>query len=126
MIDLSKSRAFAHLEPANTDDTAAVVAELLIPDERIVSCFKTLRDSIVFTDKRVITVDVQGFGGKRRDFSSFPYNRVQAFSVGTAKELNVGADLELWFSGLGKVSMSFTGKCDVVGLGKMISAYVLS
>lgn len=102
------------------------VLEMLIPDERIEASFKTIRDSVVFTDRRVITVDVQGFNAKRRDYSSFPYNRVQAFSVGTAKELNVGADLELWFSGLGKVNFSFAGKFDVVQLGKLISTYVMS
>jgi hypothetical protein len=125
VIDLSKNNAFALLEPIAPDAVASDIAALLVPDERIVLCFRTIRDSIVFTDKRVITMDVQGFGGKRRDFSSFPYSRVQAFSVGTAKELNVGADLELWFSGLGKVSMSFKGRYDVVPLGQMISTYVL-
>lgn len=125
MIDLSKGKAFTPLEAIEIDEAAPVVAALLIPDERIVSGFKTIRDIVVFTDKRVITVDVQGVRGKRRDFSSFPDSRVQAFSVGTAGQLDVGAELELWFSALGKITLGFKGRYDVAPLSQMVATYVL-
>jgi TPP-dependent trihydroxycyclohexane-1,2-dione (THcHDO) dehydratase len=46
------------------------VALLVIPGEQIVSYFKAARDSVVFTDKRLIAVNVQGMTGKKRDFIS--------------------------------------------------------
>lgn len=125
MIDLSKGKAFALLEAIEIDEAAPAVAALLIPGERIVLGFKTIRDVIVFTDKRLITVDVQGIGGKRRDLSSFPYSRVQTFSVGTAGRLDVGAELELWFSPLGKITLGFKGRYDVAALCQIVAGYVL-
>jgi hypothetical protein len=57
----------------------------------------------VFTDKRVIAVNAQGMTGKKVDYSSLPYSKVQAFSIESAGSLDRDAELELWFSGLGKV-----------------------
>jgi hypothetical protein len=47
-------------------------ALLVIPGELIVSCFEAARDFVVFTDKRLIAVNVQGMTGKKRDFTSLP------------------------------------------------------
>ncbi|TCM48747.1 PH (Pleckstrin Homology) domain-containing protein [Kribbella sp. VKM Ac-2568] len=52
-----------------------MVAPLLIPGEQLVSCFKAVRDFVVFTDKRVIAGNVQGITGKKRDFTSLPIAR---------------------------------------------------
>jgi Bacterial PH domain len=46
-----------------------MVAPLLIPNEQIAACFKAVRDFVVFTDKRLIAVNVQGMTGKQRDFT---------------------------------------------------------
>ena len=47
-------------------------ALLVIPGELIVSCFEAARDFVVFTDKRLIAVNVQGMTGKKRDVTSLP------------------------------------------------------
>ena len=43
------------------------VLELLAPGERVVSSYSSMRDYVVFTDKRVISVNVQGLTGKKKD-----------------------------------------------------------
>ena len=43
-----------------------------------------MRDCVVFTSKRIIAVNVQGISGKKKDFTSLPLAKVQAFSVETA------------------------------------------
>ena len=101
------------------------VAPLLIQGEQIVACFKAVRDFVVFTDKRLIAVNVQGMTGKKRDFTSLPYSKVQAFSVETAGTFDLDAELDLWFSGLGKVRLEFKGNADIRALGQMIATYVL-
>lgn len=124
MIDFQNGSVFK-LQQAREDDLAPEVAQLLIPDEKIVSCFKAVRDFVVFTNKRLIAVNVQGITGKKRDFTSLPYNKIQAFSVETAGSLDLDAELDLWFSGLGKVRLEFKGKVDIRDLGNMIASYVL-
>lgn len=78
-----------------------------------------------FTDKRIIAVSVQGLTGKKKDFTSLPFSRVVAFSTETAGTFDLDAELDLWFSGLGKVRFEFTGRTDVARLNKLVAGYVL-
>jgi len=84
-----------------------------------------MRDFVVFTDKRLIAVNVQGMTGKKRDFTSLPYSKIQAFSIETAGTFDLDSELDLWFSGLGKVRLEFKGQVDIRHLGQMIAAFVL-
>lgn len=61
------------------------VGDLLIDGETVIGSYTAIRDYVVFTNKRIIAVNVQGITGKKKDYSSLPYNKVQAFSVETAK-----------------------------------------
>ena len=65
--------------------------------------YKGMRDYVVFTSKRIIAVNLQGMTGKKKDFTSLPMSKVRAFSMETAGTFDLDAELELWFSGLGKV-----------------------
>ena len=124
VIDFSNGSVFK-LSEIHPQEIGPAVAPLLIQDEQIVACFKAMRDFVVFTNKRVIAVNVQGMTGKKRDFTSLPYSKVQAFSIETAGTFDLDAELDLWFSGLGKVRLEFKGNADVRALGQMIATYVL-
>jgi hypothetical protein len=124
VIDFSNGSVFK-LSPASPNDLGPLVAPLMIPGEQIVACFRAMRDFVVFTDKRLIAVNVQGMTGKKRDFTSLPYSKIQAFSVETAGTFDLDAELDLWFSGLGKVRLEFKGASDIRQLGHMIASYVL-
>ncbi|MGY5885353.1 PH domain-containing protein [Modestobacter lacusdianchii] len=124
MIDFSNGSVFK-LSPCNPQDIAPAVAPLLVPGEQFAATFKGVRDFVVFTDKRLIAVNVQGITGKKRDFTSLPYSKVQAFSIETAGTFDLDAELDLWFSGLGKVRLEFKGNADIRQLGQMIATYVL-
>ena len=87
--------------------------------------FKGIRDSVTFTSKRIVALNVQGMTGKKKDFTSLPYARIQAFSVETAGVLDLDSELELWFSGLGKVRLEFASRVDIRSLGHLIADKVL-
>jgi hypothetical protein len=124
MIDFSNGSVFK-LSAIEPQELTAEVTPLLVPGENVIACFKAMRDSVVFTDKRLIAINVQGITGKKRDYSSLPYRKVQAFSVETAGSFDLDAELDLWFSGLGKVRLEFKGKSDIRQLGQMIAGFVL-
>ena len=84
-----------------------------------------MRDSVVFTNKRLITVNVQGLTGKKRDYSSLPYSKIQAWSIETAGQFDLDAELELWFSGLGRVRLDFKGQVCIRTIGHLIGKHVL-
>ena len=63
--------------------------------------------------------------GKKKDYSSLPYAKIQAFSVETAGSFDLDSEMELWFSGLGKVKLEFGGSVDIRGICKFIGDFVL-
>ncbi|MCU1496139.1 MAG: hypothetical protein JWM47_92 [Acidimicrobiales bacterium] len=124
MIDFANGSVFK-LKPIDPAEIGGSVAPLLVPGEVLVAAFKAMRDYVVFTDKRLIAVNVQGITGKKQDYTSLPYKKVQAWSIETAGNFDLDAELELWFSGLGRVRLEFKGQCDIRGLGHMVASYVL-
>ncbi|WP_344241886.1 PH domain-containing protein [Actinocorallia libanotica] len=124
MIDFKNGSVFK-LSPCDPGEIGSTVAPLMIQNERIISAFKTVRDFVVFTDKRIIAVNIQGITGRKRDFSSLPYGKIQAWSVETAGSFDRDAELELWFSGLGSVRLEFKGDSDIIRLSQTIAVYVL-
>ena len=124
VIDFDKAAVFK-LAKCDPSEVADSVAPLAVPGEELVATYKGARDHVVFTNKRMIAVNVQGLTGKKRDFTSLPYSKIQAFSVETAGHFDLDAELEIWFSGLGKVRLEFRGKTDIQEIGQMIARYVL-
>ena len=124
MIDFNNA-SFVKLRPVNDNAFEKMVAPILVSGEEIVNSFQSIRDGVVFTNKRIITINIQGITGKKKDFTSLPYNKIQAFSVETAGAFDLDSELELWFSGMGRVKLEFIGATDVAYLCKMISEKVL-
>ena len=124
MIDF-KNGSFFKLTNTSPEAVKKQIQPLLIPGEEILDVYKALRDYCVFTNKRIISVNVQGMTGKKKDFTSLPYSKVVAYSVETAGNFDMDSELELYFSGLGKVKFEFTGFSNVVKIGQKISEFIL-
>lgn len=123
MIDFQNASYFKLKQVSEND--VSILKNLLIPGEQIIGAYRGIRDSVTFTNKRVIAVNVQGITGKKKDFTSLPYSKIQAFSIETAGVLDLDAELEIYFSGLGKVKFEFTGNCGIEKIGQTIGSYVL-
>ena len=116
-----------NLKPISVDAIQGEVNGLLINGEEVVAAFQTVRDQLLFTNKRVISIDVQGITGKRKSFSSMPYSKVQYFSVQTPgiAEIIPDSELFLMFSSGFTAKFEFRGNVDIGKIGRMISEYVL-
>lgn len=124
MVDF-KNPVFLKLKLSNGAFNAELTP-LLVENEQIVSSYKSVRDGVVFTNKRIFILNFQGVTGKKRDITSLPYSKIQAFSTETAGVLfDMDSELELWFSGLGKVKLEFTDKTNITEICKIISTYTL-
>lgn len=115
------------LKPITPREVDHDVADLLLEDEKICAAFKTIRDQLIFTTKRIIAIDVQGITGKRKSFTSMPYSKVQFFSVQTpyAVEIVKDSELELTFTNGFVAKFEFRGEVNITAIGKLISSYVL-
>ena len=132
MIDF-KNATFFKLKKVSNEKSESLVGPLLVSDENIISTYKGLRDQVVFTNKRIIYINIQGLTGTKQDYTSMPYSRIQAYSVETAGmaemmglgKLTADCELELCFSSVGKVKFEFKGESDIKEICKMISEFVL-
>jgi hypothetical protein len=125
VIDFQSGGVFARLGPSDPSAIAAELAPILVNGEAVHLSFKGMRDSVVFTNKRLIAINVQGLTGKKRDYTSLPFSKIQAWSIETAGRFDLDAELELWFSGLGRVRLDFKGQVDIRSIGQLIGNYVL-
>lgn len=98
---------------------------ILIEGEEVIFCFKSVRDGVVFTNKRIVVISVEGLTGKKKDITSFPYSKVQAYSVESAGVLDIDSEIQLWISGMGKARFEFTGGTNVNDICRLISNFVL-
>ena len=124
MIDF-KNASFMKLKPVPDTDFSSMIQPMFIPGEEIIQSFRGIRDGVVFTNKRIFAINVQGITGKKKDFTSLPYSKIQAFSVETAGTIDLDSELELWFSGLCLAKFEFVSNADVSGICRMISEKVL-
>jgi len=124
MIDFQNT-TFLKLNPTRDSDYADWITPMFVPGEKIIQSFRGIRDGVVFTNKRIFAINVQGLTGKKKDFTSLPYSKIQAFSVETSGILDLDSELELWFSGMGKVKFEFVAQANVSGICQMISEMVL-
>lgn len=124
MIDFQKNLVFK-LQPVPVEQMLDAINKFLIEEEKVLSVFITARDQLVFTDKRIIAANVQGFSGKKIDYTSIPYSKIQTFSVETAGMLDRDCELELYVSPIGKIRFEIRGGFDIVTFNKTISKYVL-
>ena len=101
------------------------VPTLLVNGENIVMAFQTVRDQVIFTDKRIFVVNVQGITGKRTSYYSYPYSKVQYFGIETAGVLDIDSELVFAFSNGAKLQFDFKSKVDIRKISMMVSNYIL-
>jgi hypothetical protein len=72
--------------------------KLLIEGEQIELGFKLIRDTFIFTNKRLILIEKQGITGSKIEYKSIIYKSISRFSVETAGTFDLEAELKIWVS----------------------------
>lgn len=92
----------ALLGNANVVDQEKVAGKLdgiLLPGEEISLAYRLIRDFFVFTEKRLLIVDIQGITGKKVEYLSIPYRSIIRYSLETAGTFDLDTELKVWVSG---------------------------
>tara|TARA_Y100000287_G_scaffold141219_1_gene115970 strand:- start:93 stop:470 length:378 start_codon:yes stop_codon:yes gene_type:complete len=119
-----KNASFFKLKETNLTEAKELVLPILLDGEEIFNAFRGIRDYVLFTDKRIISVNVQGVTGTKKDFTTLPYSHIQSFSVETAGKLDLDSELTLYFS-FGTVKFEFKSSFDIKSFSKFIGNYIL-
>lgn len=94
---------------------------LLKPEEEVLLTFKSVRDQVFFTNKKIVTLDVQGLTGKKVEYMCIPYSKITAVSVETNGSFDLDSELKLWTSGLGLFGIEFIRGTDVKEIIKLVN-----
>ena len=113
---------------ADAEQTQNKFKEIFIPDEKVEAAFVMVRDTFIFTDKRLVVVDVQGATGKKTEYLSVPYKSIKYFSVETAGSFDRDAELKVWVSDSHSPTISKQIKkgIDIVSLQRTLAHFVMN
>jgi hypothetical protein len=116
-----------HGSQVDADKLEKKLAGVLIEGEEPLAAFKIIRDFFVFTNKRLIMVDVQGITGSKVDYMSVPYKAITRFSVETAGTFDWDAEFKIWVSGSSMpIEKTMRKGTDVRGIQRTLAAFVLN
>jgi len=109
------------------DDLLKKYGQLLTDSEEIEMGFKLIRDTFIFTNKRLILVDVQGITGSKTEYKSIAYKSITRFSVETAGTFDLDAELKIWVSSELNPSIvkQFNKSVNVYDVQKVLAHHVL-
>ncbi|HOQ14751.1 MAG TPA: PH domain-containing protein [Bacillota bacterium] len=116
---------FMNLKEIDLSEVRQEVNQLLVTGEEIIAAFKTIRDQVIFTNKRIFVVNVQGITGKKTSYFSYPYSKIQYFGIETAGVLDIDSELVAAFSNGTVLQFDFQSKVDIKRISALISNYIL-
>ncbi len=100
--------------------------QLLVDGEIIEVGFVVFRDTFLFTNKRLILVDIQGISGKQIEYLSVPYNRITKFSVQTGGSFDLDAELKVWIgSDTIPLEKKFNKDVNIYEVQKVLASHML-
>lgn len=100
------------------------VHQILLPDETARAAYATVRDSAIFTNKRLIVRDAQGLTGKKVEIYSLPYSSINMWSTENAGLIDFNSEVELW-TRAGHIKINLARGVDVRRLDSLIAAALL-
>lgn len=101
--------------------------KLLITGEEIELGFKLIRDTFIFTNKRLILIEKQGITGSKVEYKSIIYKSISRFSVETAGTFDLEAELKIWVSSESNPSIvkQFNKAVNVYDVQNVLAHHVL-
>jgi len=116
-----------HGTKVDPEALAVKLEGVLIDGEQVSLAYKVIRDFFVFTQRRLILVDVQGITGSKVDYQSVPYRAIVRFSVETAGSFDLDSELKIWVSGSSTpIAKTMKKGTDVRGIQRALATGVLA
>jgi hypothetical protein len=109
------------------DELLRDYGKLLTEGEGLELGFKLIRDTFIFTTKRLILVNKQGITGSKTEYLSVNYKQISRFSIETAGTFDLEAELKIWISSetTPSITKKFNKSVDVYEVQKVLAHYVL-
>ena len=116
---------FMNLKAIDIKNVHKEIINLLVKDEEILLAFQTIRDQVIFTNKRIFVINVKGVTGKKITYFSYPYSKIQYYGIETAGVLDIDSELIVTFSNGTRLQFDFKSNVDIKYISSLISNYIL-
>ena len=74
------------------------LTEQLLPEETVHEAFRAQTTTILFTDRRIVTLQLQVLLAERHETSSFSYRGIHHFSMVTGSPPESRSEVRIWLS----------------------------
>jgi len=121
------SAILGNASTVSQDELIKQFGQLLTDGEEIELGFKLIRDTFIFTTKRLILVDKQGLTGNKTEYKSISYKSISRFSVETSGTFDLDAELKIWISSelQPSIKKQFNKSVNVYEVQKILAHHVL-
>ena len=111
---------------ASPEEYNPLISNLLVENEAVFTAFKTLRDYVIFTNERLVLVDVQGITGKKKSFKSIPYSQITVFTKENAGTFDLDSEIDLYVRSYpSPIVLKFGKSSNIDVVYQLLSDYVL-
>ncbi|MCD6048611.1 MAG: helicase [Verrucomicrobia bacterium] len=108
------------------DKAQTEFAPILAEGEKVVKAFKLIRDQIILTNLRIITINKEGLTGSKHFTTSIPYKSIKMFAKESAGIFDLDAELRIWLQSESEpIKWEFSKGVDINEVYRTISTYVL-
>lgn len=110
----------------NPEELQKRFAHMMVEGEVLQHAYRSIRDYFVFTNKRLILVDQQGFTGSKAEYLCIPYRSISFYSIETAGTFEIDSELKIWIRGMEKpLVKEFRRDNDLQEVYQVLSRHVL-
>lgn len=121
------NKALGNASNVSIEELNQKYKRLLTENEEIELGFSLLRDVFMFTNKRLILIDIQGLTGRKQEYLSLPYKHISRFSLETAGTFDLDAELKIWISSENTPTLikRFNKSIDIYAVQRYLAGKVL-
>ncbi|MCQ8183966.1 PH domain-containing protein [Parvularcula maris] len=116
---------FGTADKVSNEKATERLGSFLIEGEEILLSFKTYRDFYALTNKRLLSLDVQGMTGSKKEVRSVSWGKVSGFSIEGAGTFDSDAELKLWVSGMPMIEVKLDRSTPIEDIQRVIAERTL-
>ena len=84
----------------NLEDGRDLFDFLISNQEEVLLSYKSVRDRLIVTNKKLLVIDVQGITGRKKEYMILPLSKLTAFSCESSGTFDLDAELKVWGSAI--------------------------
>lgn len=108
----------------NLEDGRDLFGFLISDQEEVLLSYKSVRDRLIVTSKKLLIIDIQGVVGRKKEYMVLPFSKLTGFSCESAGTFDLDAELKVWASAINQMEFQFLKGTDIRPLVKVLNEHL--